>query len=174
MCRDWNEISALPEPEKTKGVPESKWGPSLAQWGQRAEAYSQPWAELWRCVQIDRFSPISFLMGGVCALLFMNVGPYLWPSPSERAFPVTKVTCHWEKGGPAMNWVSAIKYDFAPEWRANTFNHWNSLSPHNLSFLKHDNDFSWEMQWFWGAEPLVWVAFRVINQVQLHIPGPFA
>lgn len=111
-------------------------------------------------------------MHSICAPLFMNVGPYLWHLPFERAFSLTKVTCHWEKGGPAMNWVSAIKYDFAPEWDTNTFNHWNSLSLHNLSFLKHNNDFSWEMQWFLGSRAIDLSCIQSNKSSPTSHPGP--
>lgn len=170
LRRDWNEISAVHGQGKQKRLPrklseDPVWHSEVS--GLRPIANPERSCNAVCKSTAFFFSPPPFHFS--CAAfvppLFMNVGAYLWPSPCERAFPVTKVTCHWEKGGPAMNWVSAIKYDFAPEWRANTFNRWNSLSPHNLSFLKYNNDFSREMRWFWGAEPLIWVVFKVINQV---------
>lgn len=71
-----------------------------------------------------------------------------------------------------MNWVSAIKYDFAPEWRANTFNGWNSLRPHNLSFLKHNNDFSWEMQWILGSWAIDLSCIQSNKSSPTSHPGP--
>lgn len=90
---------------------------------QRPIVQTEPrvWESQLQCCAVCKLTALPFSQFISHATVFVlpfswMLGPILWPSLS-KACAVTEETCHAEKGGPAMNWVSAIKYDLAPEWR---------------------------------------------------------